>query len=308
MTNEKKIIIEAHSVESALSDVSRQWQVPAEKLKAEILSEERKGFLGLGGKIFKVEISLIQPEPEAPKEQKFKKFEKNEKNEKFEKEIISDDEPEKIKSSNSNSNLNLNLNSQRSSERSKLLAKGAKFVNETLKLMDFEAEAVISESVKNTLEIQGEDAQDYVVGHYGDALKGMEYLVNLSLRDPKSEPRIKIDSCGYRERRTKSLERLAEATARQASKYGRPVRLEPMASWERWVIHTTLQDRDDVSTESVGEAPFRKVVIMPKFNPDQETIAGPATMRLRARRESVGHSPVSERRPIERNRRRRRRR
>ena len=57
MTVEKKIIIEASSVESALSDVSRQWQIPVEKLDAKILSEQRKGFLGLGGKILKVEIS-----------------------------------------------------------------------------------------------------------------------------------------------------------------------------------------------------------------------------------------------------------
>ena len=166
-----------------------------------------------------------------------------------------------------------------------LFAKGIDFVNTVLKLMDIKSEAVLSEAEKNTLDIQGEDAADYVVGRYGDALKAMEYLVNLALRDPKAEPRIKIDSCGYKERRTKSLERLAEATARQAVKYGRPVRLEPMASWERWVIHTTLKSRDDVTTESVGEPPMRKVVIMPKYDPENTETAGPATMRIRSRRE-----------------------
>ena len=276
MTNEKKIIIEASSVESALSDASKQWQIPVEKLHAEILSEERKGFLGLGGKMLKVEISEIQEN--------------------------------KIEADDDDNEENENLEVQNSSVREKLLAKGAEFVNETLRLMDFEANAVASDAAKNTLDIQGRDASDYVVGRYGDALKGMEYLVNLALRDPKSEPRIKIDSCGYRERRTKSLERLAEATARQAVKYGRPVRLEPMASWERWVIHTTLKDRDDISTESVGEPPLRKVVIMPKFDPEDQGTAGPATMRLRARRERIGQSPERERRPIDRDRRRRRRR
>ena len=281
MTNEKKIIIEASTVESALSDVSKQWQIPAEKLKAEVISEARKGFLGLGGKMLKIEISALEDLP-AKKIEAIRPEEKSEKSE-------TQSEPSDFESL-----------------RSKLLAKGAEFVNETLKLMDFDAEAVISESAKNTLDIQGQDASDYVVGRYGDALKGMEYLVNLSLRDPKSEPRIKIDSCGYRERRTKSLERLAEATARQAVKYGRPVRLEPMASWERWVIHTTLKDRDDISTESVGEPPLRKVVIMPKFDPEQEGTAGPATMRIRARREKVGHRTDRERQPIDRDRRRRR--
>ena len=200
MTNEKKIIIEASTVESALSDVSKQWQIPAEKLKAEVISEARKGFLGLGGKMLKIEISALVDDEQVTEAAPVESANAKDAEEKSE--IQS--EPSDFESL-----------------RSKLLAKGAEFVNKTLKLMDFDAEAVISESAKNTLDIQGQDASDYVVGRYGDALKGMEYLVNLSLRDPKSEPRIKIDSCGYRERRTKSLERLAEATARQAVKYGR---------------------------------------------------------------------------------------
>ena len=230
MSKEKKITVEAASVEEALDNVSKQWKQPVEELKAEVISEEREGLFGLfGSKKLTVEVTSLA--------------------------------------------------------KADLFSRGIEFVNETLRLMDFKAEAVLSETDKNTLDIQGEDAADYVVGRYGDALKGMEYLVNLSLRDPKAEPRIKVDSCGYRERRTKSLERLAEATARQAVKYGRPVRLEPMASWERWVIHTTLKARDDVTTESVGEQPLRKVVIMPKYDPDKEETAGPATMRIRARRE-----------------------
>ena len=124
------------------------------------------------------------------------------------------------------------------------------------------------------------------------------------MRDPSFEPRLRIDCCGYRERRTRSLERLAEATARQALDYGRPIRLDPMLSWERWVIHTALKNRDDVRTESVGEPPLRKVVVMPKFDPESEGIAGPATMRIRTRREKV--SRQNEQRPISNPHRRRR--
>lgn len=190
-----------------------------------------------------------------------------------------------------------------------IMERGREFVDEVLRLMDFNAHSVLSETERNVLEIQGEDSADYVVGRYGDALKGMEYIVNLALRDPKSEPRIKIDSCGYRERRTKSLERLAEATARQAVKYGRPVRLDPMASWERWVIHTTLKNRSDVTTESIGESPSRKVVIIPKFEPDEVRMPGPATMRVRAQRELTERMnprpPMSNRPPRKRSRNRR---
>ncbi|MCR5347774.1 MAG: Jag N-terminal domain-containing protein [Fretibacterium sp.] len=142
--------------------------------------------------------------------------------------------------------------------------RGVDFVNRLLSLMGFEAEAALRED--EIIDISGKDAADYIVVRYGDCLKAIEYLVNLALRDLGADPRVRLDSCGYRERRTRSLERLAEATARQALEYGRPIRLEPMLSWERWVIHTTLKDREDVRTESVGEPPLRKVVVMPKFD------------------------------------------
>ena len=169
-----------------------------------------------------------------------------------------------------------------------LAARGIEFIDKTLALMDFDAHSVLSETESNMIDVQGEDAADYFVGRYGDALKAMEYIVNLALRDPKSEPRLRIDSCGYRERRTKSLERLAEATARQALKFGRPIRLDPMASWERWVIHSTLKNKTDITTESVGETPTRRVVVIPKFDPDDVRMPGPATMRVRTQRERVG--------------------
>ena len=168
-----------------------------------------------------------------------------------------------------------------------LITKGVAFLDEVLKLMNFEASTKQNENDRNMIEIEGKDASDYVVGRYGDALKSMEYLVNLALRDPKKEPRLKVDSCGYRARRSKSLERLAEATARQAIKFGRPIKLEPMESWERWVIHTTLKSNPEVSTESVGESPSRKVVVMPNFeaNAESEFTPGPAMMRVRALKE-----------------------
>ena len=143
------------------------------------------------------------------------------------------------------------------------LFRGVSFTNRLMELMGFEAKAVLQED--ETIDIQGPDAAEYVVRRYGDCLKAIEYLLNLSLRDPGAEPRVRLDSCGYRERRTHSLERLAEATARQALEYGRPIRLDPMLSWERWVIHTTLKDWDNIRTESIGEPPLRKVVVMPKF-------------------------------------------
>ncbi|MDR2529174.1 MAG: Jag N-terminal domain-containing protein [Synergistaceae bacterium] len=143
-----------------------------------------------------------------------------------------------------------------------LLLKSIAFLTELLALMEFRATP--EEQGNHMVGIEGPDA-DILVGRYGDGLKAMEYLLNLALRSPGDEPRLRLDSGGYRERRGKSLARLAEASARQVAERGVPLRLEPMLSWERWVIHTTLKDRSDVETQSVGESPDRKVVIMPKL-------------------------------------------
>jgi spoIIIJ-associated protein len=199
------LVIEAASVEDAVEQACRQWSVPADGLKTEVIGEE-KSFFGLFGKKLKVRI-----EPEKPL----------------------------------------------------LLLKSCAFLSGLLARMELRAEPEPGRE-DHMIDIEGPDA-DILVGRYGDGLKAMEYLVNLALRSPGEDPRLRLDSGGYRERRKKSLERLAEATARRVVQRGLPLRLEPMQSWERWVIHTTLKDRDDVETQSVGEAPDRKVVVMPKL-------------------------------------------
>jgi len=144
-----------------------------------------------------------------------------------------------------------------------LLLKSRAFLTETLELMGLRMAPNLQDE-ENMIILEGPDA-DIIVGRYGDGLKAMEYLLNLALRSLGDEPRVRLDSGGYRERRMRSLERLAEASARKVVERGAPLRLEPMLSWERWVIHTTLKDHADVETQSVGETPDRKVVIMPKL-------------------------------------------
>ena len=142
------------------------------------------------------------------------------------------------------------------------LLKSRAFLAETLELMGLRMTPCLQDD-EHIITLEGPDS-DIIVGRYGDGLKAMEYLLNLALRS-MDEPRIRLDSGGYRERRKRSLERLAEVTARKVVERGMPLRLEPMLSWERWVIHTALKDHADVETQSVGESPDRKIVIMPKL-------------------------------------------
>ena len=70
---------------------------------------------------------------------------------------------------------------------------------------------------------------------------------------------------GYKANRNQALIDLANKTAEQAIKIERNIHLDPMNAYERRIIHTTIQERDDVTTESTGEGEKRHVVVKPIF-------------------------------------------
>ena len=79
---------------------------------------------------------------------------------------------------------------------------------------------------------------------------------------------IVIDVEGYKQRRYDALQALALRVAEQVKAKGKPFALEPMPAYERRIIHLTLADHPDVTTESTGEGETRKVVIVPRKQTD----------------------------------------
>jgi spoIIIJ-associated protein len=73
--------------------------------------------------------------------------------------------------------------------------------------------------------------------------------------------RITLDSCGYRAKRKVILEELAKKVSKNVLRTGRSQSLEPMNPYERRIIHATISQIDGVTSRSVGEEPFRKVII-----------------------------------------------
>ena len=57
---------------------------------------------------------------------------------------------------------------------------------------------------------------------------------------------------------------LSSRLADKVAKTGKKHTLEPMNPYERRIIHSSLQANEDVTTFSIGEEPYRKVVIAPK--------------------------------------------
>ncbi len=101
-----------------------------------------------------------------------------------------------------------------------------------------------------------------MIGHRGETLDALQYLSNLAVnRKTKNHAHIILDVENYRKKREETLNRLARKLAEKAKKTGRRVMLEPMSPHERRIIHTALQDDQDVDTFSEGQEPYRKVVI-----------------------------------------------
>ena len=110
-------------------------------------------------------------------------------------------------------------------------------------------------------DITGEKA-GIIIGYRGETLEALQLLVS-TLVNRKKENYVKIllDVEGYRNKRIKTLEELATKVAQTVVSKRKSITLEPMVPFERRVIHTTLQNHPKVKTVSIGEEPYRKVVI-----------------------------------------------
>ena len=77
----------------------------------------------------------------------------------------------------------------------------------------------------------------------------------------QNKVKIMLNIGGYREKREKDLENLAVKIAASVVKTGKSITLEPMTAYERKIIHTKLQENAKVKTYSIGEEPYRKLVV-----------------------------------------------
>ncbi len=116
------------------------------------------------------------------------------------------------------------------------------------------------------IDIQGDDLS-YLIGRHSEVLHSLQYITSLIVgREVGHWVPLVLDVQGYRERRERQLRQMATRMADQVIKTGRRISLEPMPATERRIIHLALRGNSQITTESIGEEPNRKVVIYPKEN------------------------------------------
>ncbi len=117
-----------------------------------------------------------------------------------------------------------------------------------------------------TLHVEGadEEAMGLLIGRRGETLRSLQFMLNLLVsRRVQKWPQIVVDVGNYRQRRQESLEGLARRMAERVRQTGRPIMLEPMAAYERRIVHLALRDDKTIYTESSGEGENRKITIYP---------------------------------------------
>jgi len=224
----------APSVDEAVAEGLVELGLPADMVEVEVLDGGSRGLLGIGGRQARVRLTVksapgagpetVQPDPAAAP-----------------------------------------------AEEDALLRLSRQTVSDLLEKMKINASVTARYGETDEkgerpvlVDIHGDDL-GVLIGRRGDILNSMQYLVNLIVSKQMEQwVQVVIDVEGYRARRERQLRQMARRMADQAVKTGRRQVLEPMAANERRIIHLELRDHAEVTTQSIGEEPARKITILPK--------------------------------------------
>lgn len=114
------------------------------------------------------------------------------------------------------------------------------------------------------IDMDGENSK-FLIGYRGEVLNSLQIILgSIANKHSKDRAKVILNISNYKEKREKSLEELADKISKTVLKTGKPITLEPMMAYERKIIHNRLQSNNRVVTYSVGEEPYRKVVIAKK--------------------------------------------
>ena len=226
---------EGDTIDAAIENALKLLGVDREKVTVEIVSEGRKGILGFGAQKAKIRAELRQP-------------------------AVSLTAPELEQT--------IRAMPAPSVEASEITAKAKKVLEDVLDLMGFKATVEQKSSAggdETILEVHA-DNSGLLIGRKGQTLEALQYLVTriAGERQGTEEPHIVVDIENYRERRRRSLEDMALRLGEKAKRQRKTVTVDALSAADRRIIHSALQDDPWVSTKSLGQGSYRRLLIIPE--------------------------------------------
>lgn len=226
----KSVIAQGKTTNEAIENGLKELNVSKDKVDVKIIEEEKRSFYNiLAPRVVKVELT-VKENYESNKEEGEKSKEKR---------------PRKI-----NENI---------TEIQQGLENIKKFLDAFLsKEQEYNAEI---NNFEIYVDIKGNELNN-LIGYRGENINALQTILSsIANKNSSAKIRVFVDIAGYKEKRIKTLEDLAEKIARTVVRTRKDITLEPMTAYERKIIHTKLQNNDKVKTFSKGEEPYRKVVI-----------------------------------------------
>jgi spoIIIJ-associated protein len=225
----KTIIAEGKTTNEAIEKGLKELGVSKDRVEIKVLEDEKRSFFSiLTPRVVKIEMTLKDVE----------NVEKNS-DKKVKKEIhISQENQEKAKN-----NVKEFLE-----DFIKNLPEGTKYTIDS-------DEQGLNVAISN-------EKLGFLIGYRGETLYALQSILSaVASKNLEQKIRVILDIEGYKAKREKTLEDLAEKVAKTVIKTRKSVTLEPMQPYERKIIHSKLQGNLRVETVSIGEEPHRKVVI-----------------------------------------------
>jgi spoIIIJ-associated protein len=148
------------------------------------------------------------------------------------------------------------------------LSAGREILEQLVEMMGYDANVEISTGATAKITVYGADEDEKealgaLIGRKGERLSALQHLVNLMLsRKMGTWTRVLVDVEDYRGRRERQLVEVATRAADRVSDTGQMLQLEPMSALERRWVHLALRDREGITTQSIGEEPMRRVVVL----------------------------------------------
>ncbi|HET6876895.1 MAG TPA: protein jag [Jatrophihabitans sp.] len=141
----------------------------------------------------------------------------------------------------------------------------ADYLERFLDIVDYDGDIDLDvENDRAAVAIVGSDLQS-LVGAHGETLDALQELTRLAVAQQTGvRSRLMLDISGHRQARRAELAKLASDTAARVLESGEPARLSPMNPFERKVVHDAIAALDGVTSESEGEEPHRRVVVLPR--------------------------------------------
>ena len=137
-----------------------------------------------------------------------------------------------------------------------------KYISNVAKSMNLEINLEVRESEEIFSVVMISDNNSILIGKDGRTLNSLQTLIRQSIQNETGfNIKVNLDASNYRAKKVKYFEYDIKNIVREVQKTKMDIKLDPMNSYQRRIVHSLVSNYDNIETESVGEEPNRCVVI-----------------------------------------------